>query len=578
MQWYHYAAIAAVSLWVLRKVFIRLQLSKAKHPSVRGHAKMSRRIARLIPFYEYDESQVFGVDGAPEDVASARRKAFFRVAHGFAEKAPKTIALAEELESGLSDMQFVNAYRVPFQFRNFVRSNLRLGAFASESRGAEVADLDGNWAWDVTGSYGVNIYGLDFYKQCLADGTEKVKQLGPVLGPYAALIVDNVRRLKETSRLDEVSFHMSGTEAVMQAVRLARYHTRRSHVVRFCGAYHGWWDGVQPGVGNQRTTNDVYTLKDMSEDTLRILRTRKDIACVLVNPLQALHPNANPPGDATLISGSFPAKFDRDAYTNWLRELREICTIRSIVLIFDEVFLGFRLAKGGAQEYFDVKADIVTYGKSLGGGLPVGVVCGKATLMKRFRDNRPADVCFARGTFNSHPLVMATMDAFLTLIDTPEHQLDHTALDDMWNRRTAGINSRLAKVEVPVRVANLTSIWIIQYTKPGRYHWMFQFYLRQAGLLLSWIGTGRFIFPHNLPENEFGEIADRIITAAEAMKADQWWWSRPELTKKAISRQIASETFAAWREKRCTDHPGSSSRSSLLGNSGRSASTARPHP
>ena len=73
------------------------------------------------------------------------------------------------------------------------------------------------------------------------------------------------------------------------------------------------------------------------------------------------------------------------------------------MLIFDEVFVGFRLAPGGAQEYFGVQADMVTYGKTLGGGLPVGVLCGRADLMRRFREDRPADVCFARGTFNSHP-------------------------------------------------------------------------------------------------------------------------------------------------------------------------------
>ena len=85
---------------------------------------------------------------------------------------------------------------------------------------------------------------------------------------------------------------MSGTEAVMQAVRLARYHTRRSHLVRFCGAYHGWWGDVQPGVGNPSPARETYTLKEMDERPLRVLRTRSDIACVLVNPLQALHPNA----------------------------------------------------------------------------------------------------------------------------------------------------------------------------------------------------------------------------------------------------------------------------------------------
>src|SRR6202043_2606314 len=109
------------------------------------------------------------------------------------------------------------------------------------------------------------------------------------------VIADNVRRLVAISGLDEVSFHMSGTEAVMQAVRLARYHTRRSRLVRFCGAYHGWWGDVAPGVGNPMPAHETYTLQEMSGATLRVLRNRRDIACVLVNPLQGLHPNAGAP-------------------------------------------------------------------------------------------------------------------------------------------------------------------------------------------------------------------------------------------------------------------------------------------
>jgi glutamate-1-semialdehyde 2,1-aminomutase len=107
-----------------------------------------------------------------------------------------------------------------------------------------------------------------------------------------------------------------------------------------------------------------------------------------------------------LIAGDRSAGYDREAYGSWLRKRRDVCTERSIVLIVDEVFVGFRLAYGGAQEYFGVRADMVTYGKSLGGGLPVGVVCGKRRLMKRFRENRPSDVSFARDTFNAHPYAM----------------------------------------------------------------------------------------------------------------------------------------------------------------------------
>src|SRR5262249_56405486 len=104
---------------------------------------------------------------------------------------------------------------------------------------------------------------------------------------------------------------MGGREAVMQDVGRARYHTRRSHLVRFCGAYHGWWGDVQPGIGNPVPARETYTLKEMSDDSLRVLRTRRDIACVLVNPLQALHPNAPPPTDASLVDGARSAHFDK---------------------------------------------------------------------------------------------------------------------------------------------------------------------------------------------------------------------------------------------------------------------------
>ena len=161
----------------------------------------------------------------------------------------------------------------------------------------------------------------------------------------------------------------------------------------------------------------TYTLKDMSEASLRVLRGRRDIACVLVNPVQIMHPNSTAPADSTLVDSTRQVHLERAAYADWLKQLRAVCTERGIVLIFDEVFVGFRLAPGGAQDYFGVRADLVTYGKTLGGGLPVGVLCGRKHLMKRFREDRPADICFARGTFNSHPYVMAAMNEFLRRLE-----------------------------------------------------------------------------------------------------------------------------------------------------------------
>jgi glutamate-1-semialdehyde 2,1-aminomutase len=537
-------ALGAGALALLPKVKRRLELSRAKHPSLAGHSKMAKRVAALIPGYAYDEQRFFAADGAPGDVVARRRAGFERLAALYRERYPQSVALTTQAREGISDLQFTGAYRVPYPFSRYLRERLAVGAFVESTAGVTVTDLDGNTFFDLTGAYGVNVFGYDFYKDCIAEGSARVAALGPVLGSYHPVVADNVRRLRAISGLDEVSFHMSGTEAVMQAVRLARYHTRRTHLVRFAGAYHGWWEDVQPGPGNPVNPRHTYTLAEMDERTLHVLRTRRDIACVLVNPLQALHPNRPAPGDSSLVDGSRRAGFDRAAYTRWLQQLREVCSERGIVLIFDEVFVGFRLAPGGAQEYFGLKADLVTYGKTLGGGLPVGVVCGRRELMKRFRDERPADICFARGTFNSHPYVMGAMAAFLDRLDRPEVRALYDGLDERWNTRCAAFNARMAAEGLPLRAANLSTIWTLFYTQPGRYHWMLQFYLRAQGLALSWVGTGRLIFSLNYGDGEFAQVLDRVVAAGRQMQADGWWWHDAALTDKAIKRSLLREMLA----------------------------------
>jgi glutamate-1-semialdehyde 2,1-aminomutase len=539
------AATAAAA--VFPKLQARLALSRAKHRSLAGHSKMSRAAARLIPFYEFDIDDFFRSDGAPGAIAAQRQDGFFRLARLYQQRYAKGRAMTSEAAERISDLQFTRAYRVPFQYSRLVQEYLGTGAFMESSAGVTVTDVDGNVFYDLTGSYGVNIFGYDFYKECIASAAARAHALGPVLGSYHPVVADNVRRLCDISGLDEISFHMSGTEAVMQAVRLARYHTRRTHLVRFAGAYHGWWGDVQPGVGNPVSAHHTYTLAEMSERTLHVLKTRSDIACVLVNPLQALHPNANAPGDSSLVDSSRAGHYDRAAYTAWLKSLRQACTERGIVLIFDEVFVGFRVAAGGAQEYFDVRADMVTYGKSLGGGLPVGVVCGRKDLMRRFRDDRPADVCFARGTFNSHPYVMTAMDEFLTRFGDPAFRSVYDGLDEVWNARARHLNERLTAANLPVRVSNLSSIWMVHYTEPSRYNWMLQYYLRAEQLALSWVGTGRLIFSLNYTDADFDAVAERFVTAAGKMKADGWWWRDAALTNKTIRRQILKEMLTRKR-------------------------------
>src|ERR1700716_2401444 len=230
------AGAVAVTAAVAPKVKARLALSRAKHRSLSGHSKMSRLVARLIPFYEFDINDFFGSDGAPAEVATQRQDGFFRLAALYKERYALSRQMTSEAAHQISDLQFTQSYRGPVQYSRLVREHLGAGSFIQASSGVTLTDLDGNVFYDLAGSYGVNIFGNDFYKECIAGAEKRAQALGPVLGFYHPVVADNVRRLAEISGLDEVSFHMSGTEAVMQAVRLPPVFTPPPPLGRFAGA------------------------------------------------------------------------------------------------------------------------------------------------------------------------------------------------------------------------------------------------------------------------------------------------------------------------------------------------------
>ena len=534
---------SGIASWVLAtRLHRRWLLSRGKHRSLAGHSRWSQRLARWIPYYDYGDTPVFDQDGAPPDVIAMRLLAFQRLSHHLETQCPRTLAATRDIKPHVSDMQFTSRYRVPFQFSRWAQDYLPIGYFWEASEGVRLKDLDGNRFIDVTGSYGVNLFGYDFYKKTLEQGVREVAELGPVLGGYHPVVQYNVHRLCDMSKQDEVSFHMSGTEAVMQAVRLARYHTGRKQLVRFTGSYHGWWEDVQPGPGNPLPApQETFTLAEMSERSLRVLRTRQDIACVLINPLQALHPNQGAPTDSTLIEGRRNARYDKAAYTRWLQALRQVCIDKDIALIFDEVFLGFRLGLGGAQAYFGVHADMVTYGKTLGGGLPIGVLCGGHRWMKRFNEDKPGHICFSRGTFNANPQVMGSMKAFLQSLETPQVQAWMDGMEERWQQRLERFNSQLEDAGVPVRVEGMLTVWTILYTVPSRYHWMLQYYLRKHRVALSWVGTGRMIFSLNFDDADFETLISAFVAACREMQVDGWWWQSPNLTSQGIKRQVLQE-------------------------------------
>jgi glutamate-1-semialdehyde 2,1-aminomutase len=523
-DWLRLFAVAAMLFLVARAVRRSVDLVLTWRATAWSPV-IARGLSRFFKARHYSDETFHCADGAGEPWITRRREGLDRLARQLREAYPASTAWAESLRGSFSDLRFTDANRVPPAFAGLMRERFNLAAVVTESDGPHLLDLDGHWTLDVGGSYGVNVAGYARYKEWMARGLERVRDLGPVLGPLHPVVAGNVALLKRISGLDEVSFHMSGTEAVMAAVRLARFNTRRRFIVTFSGAYHGWWDGVQPGLGSERPIDDCLTLRDMHPRSLQVIRRRaREIAGVVVNPVQSFHPNAPPPNDAVLLTSGVRRTEDASsAYARWLQELRWVCDECGVPLIFDEVYTGFRLAPGGAQEYFGVRADMVVYGKTVAGGMPIGVVCGRSALMRRFDPEHPMRVAFVVGTFSAHPVVMGAMSEFLRWIVEPSVGAQYAEMNGRCGEWAEATNRRLAAAGLPVRVMRLATIWTVLFTEPGRYNWLLQYYLRAQGVALTWVGTGRCLASMDFTAKDYEELETKLVNAAEAMKADGWW-------------------------------------------------------
>jgi glutamate-1-semialdehyde 2,1-aminomutase len=520
--------------------------------ALRGFAlvpALSRALARIVRSRELSFESFLAADGAAMRFQTARRQALERLSSRLENQSPVSAAWGRGIREDVSDLRFADANRVPFHFAKVMRERFNVASVAVASRGRYLVDLDGHEHLDVSGSYGVNVAGYERLKAWTERGLALTRELGCVLGPLHPLVADNVARLKSISGLDEVSFHVSGTEAVMAAARLARFNTRRKLIVTFSGAYHGWWDGVQPGIGSERALTDCLTLKEMNTASLDAIRLRaRDIAGVFINPVQSFHPNSPPPNDAVLMSSDVRKVVPgAEQYREWLRALRATCTEFGIPLVFDEVYSGFRLAPGGAQAWFGVTADMVVYGKTLGGGQPVGVVCGRRALMQRFDPERPMRLAYVVGTFAAHPLTMGSMNAFLEWVSQPDTAAIYARMNERCDAWSAQTNTLLEARSLPLRVVNMGTIWTIEFTEPSRFNWLLQYYLRGERINLSWVGTGRCLFSLDFSDADFQWLTLAIVHAAEAMRADKWWLTEAEHPRRAqaVRKHLRNDLIGA---------------------------------
>jgi len=535
--------LAVVGGMLLLLLLPRLWRGLRTLPGYAATPALSRLLSRLVGSRDLDLERFLRADGAGERWVAARRDALTSLAREFEARSPRSAAWNEGVREGLSDLRFADANRVPFPFARLMRERFNTASVAIASHGPYLEDLDGNRALDVSGSYGVNVAGYDRYKRWMDDGWARVRDLGAVLGPLHPVVADNITMLKDISGQQEVSFHLSGTEAVMAAVRLVRFNTRRRKIVCFSGAYHGWWDGVQPGIGSERSIDDVIPLAEMKRGSLDAIRARAgEIAGVLINPVQSFHPNSPPPNDTVLLSSDVrKAASSTSGYGEWLQALREVCSECDVPLIFDEIYSGFRLDPGGAQGYFGVQADMVLYGKTVAGGLPIGVVCGPHRLMRRFDPDHPMRIAYVVGTFSAYPAAMGTMYEFLRWATGPGAASVYARANAGCSAWAIATNRDLEAASLPMRVVNLGTIWTVTFTRPSRFNWLLQYYLRTEGINLSWVGTGRCLFSLDVGEQEFDLVRSSLVRAGQRMCADKWWLTddeQPEQEQAIKSRLI----------------------------------------
>ena len=322
--------------------------------------------------------------------------------------------------------------------------------FLDRGIGSHVWDVDGKEYIDLIGSWGPLILG--HCNEAVERAVSEAIRKGLSFGAPTAAEVDMARLVCEMTGTEMVRMVNSGTEAVMSALRLARGATGRSKIIKFAGCYHGHTDAMLVKAGSGALTggapDSAGVPAEIAGDTLTA--NYNDLSSV-----EALL-KANPGQVAAVIVEPVAANMGVvPPQPGFLQGLRRLCDESGALLVFDEVITGFRLAPGGAQEYYDVRADLVTYGKIIGGGMPVGAYGGSRKLMEQVA---PLGPVYQAGTLSGNPVAMAAGLAQLRILkSTPEIYKDLERRGAMLEQ---GLREALAGIPVQVnRVGSLLTVF-----------------------------------------------------------------------------------------------------------------------
>lgn len=415
--------------------------------------------------------------GGLDDQARAALDDFCRA---YAHRTRKSKELAERQRSMLSDARSISGFR-----RDWKEIVYQIAA-GSGSKGSKVWDLDGNEYVDMTSSFGISLFGHS-PDWAVAAARNQIDS-GFELGTLSPLAAEAARLIRELTGMDRSTFTNTGSEALAAAVRAARTTTAKDRIAVFYDEYHGIGDELlvncidtptgrktiptSPGIPDFLVEN-VLVLKWDDDDFVETIRTHADeLAAVIIEPVQNRNPSLE-------TSKHFPA-------------IRQVTRENNIAMIFDEMITGFRLAPGGAQEYFDVEVDMACYGKVLSGGLPMAAVSGRGSFLDcfdggpwRFGDDSfpEAGVTFFGGTFTRHPVSIATCHAALEEIKRGG-QAVYNELNQKSRRFAHELNEILIGSGFPARIEHRESIFNLKWDDANPYSRLILWQLRHRGVLI----------------------------------------------------------------------------------------------
>ena len=430
-----------------------------------------------------EEPKAFGpykppTKGISGGLTPAQEKHIASLIDRYIKKTPGSKSLTQKYRRVMADPRVVSGFRA--QWKEIVYPLV-----TDRSEGSKLYDVDGNEYIDILNGYGPTVFGHK--PKFVTDAVHKQLDLGFEIGPMSPLAGKVAEMVSEFTGMERVAFTNTGSEAVLCAIRVARTATGRNKIVMFTGDYHGMFDEVlirgvkrpgqpprsmpiAPGIPSQAAEN-IVVLDYGTAESLEYIRAHcGEFAAVMVEPVQSRHPNLQP--------------------REFLRELRKITAESGTAFIFDEVVTGFRTHPGGAQAIFGIRADMATYGKIIGGGLPIGILTGKAQFMDTLDggmwqygdDSFPeVGVTFFAGTFVRHPLALASTYSVLQHLKEEGPQLQER-LNDKTGKMVARINAYLQQRQVPVKIENFCSIFYFSFPADMRFGSLFYYHMREKGI------------------------------------------------------------------------------------------------